>query len=449
MRRVVIVSLIALSGALAVARADDPVPEPAPPEAHEVLANGLEVVVLPSKRAHACSVLTAFRAGARSEDAGEAGVAQLAIRLRRLAACGTREPNAADREIAALGPKNDAGTATGADSVHELSYTWAVVPEDKIGAVLDIERERFVSLRPEKAGLEDVRSALLAEPLKRETRAWNALLALAFPSSGLGRSRLGTPETVSTLGLDAVLAWGKGHLRVDDAVLVIAGARDAKAALELVRAKLGTIPRPDQPPAAAPAIPAAPKGPVRAAIDGPATARHVWLAFRGPAPGGDDEAAFLAATFALKDRVVDALQGKAHEATVRVDARSDCPALLVVSVTPRPSVPLLDVEARARGAANLVRTQPPADMERLRARVARMLDACTSPLDKDLEGAKDEPGALVDAAVDRALAGPLVARRDALKKSLAALGSDAFVAKAKELLSEERLSIATIEPAGK
>jgi hypothetical protein len=88
-------------------------------------------------------------------------------------------------------------------------------------------------------------------------------------------------------------------------------------------------------------------------------------------------------------------------------------------------------------------------MERLRARVARMLDACTSPLDKDLEGAKDEPGALVDAAVDRALAGPLVARRDALKKSLAALGSDAFVAKAKELLSEERLSIATIEPAGK
>jgi hypothetical protein len=76
-----------------------------------------------------------------------------------------------------------------------------------------------------------------------------------------------------------------------------------------------------------------------------------------------------------------------------------------------------------------------------------MLDAGTAPLDPSLEGAKDESRALVDAALDRALASPLALRREALKKSVGAITGEAFLAKMKALLSEERMCIVTIEPA--
>lgn len=456
MKRFVASGLAALLVGLAVARADDPPAQPqprkpaAPSELSEKLANGLEVVVLPSAKAKQVAVVTAWRTGARDEQASEAGTAQLVARLLRKAACGTREAGAADAELAALGPKNSGPQAsTGSDSVHALTWTWATVPEDKVGLVLEIERDRLTALKPTAAVLDEARQGIMTELVKRETRAVNALVALAFPDSALGRPRNGSGETVSSLKLETVEAWRKAHLRIDAGVLVIAGVKDGKAALALVKEKLGSIAKPEGALPVTEAPKAAPKGPLRSSLDGPQMARHVWLAFRGPDAGTDDEAAFLAAVFALKDKVEAGLQGKAREVTVRADARSDSPALLVISASPRPSTPLLDVEARARGAANAVRSEAPGDLDRLKGRVEHLLDGFTSPLDQEIQGAKDEAGAVLEAAVDRALAQPLVLRRETLKKSLRALTGETFLAKAKVLLSEDRMSIVTIEPAGK
>lgn len=430
--RLVPLVLVALVGALVVgARADDPKPpaEPPPQEVREVLPNGLEVVIRPSARAKLCSVLVGYRTGARFEQAADAGVADLVARLHHKAA------------VAAL------GSNTGSDSLHELTYAWAVVPEEKLGAVLDFERDQLVASSATQAQLDEVRQELFNEPVKRETRAWNSLIALAYPDSGLGRPRLGTAESVAALTIDRVEAWRKSHFRVDAGVVVVAGARSAKAALDLVRARLGAVARPEAPPPEAPAVPTSAKGPVRSKLEGPAAARHVWIAFRGPDAGSEDEAFFLAGAFALKDRVLVAMQAKAHDATVHVDARSDAPALLVVSATPRPATPVLDVEARLRGAADVVRNQAPADLEKLKGRVVHMLDACTAPLDPSLEGAKDEGRVLADAALDRALASPLVARREALRKTVGAITAEAFLARMKVLLSEERMCVVTVEPA--
>jgi hypothetical protein len=429
--RVRLVPLVFFVLAVAVARADDPKPptDPALQEIREVLPNGLEVVVRPSARAKLCSVLVGYRTGARFEQTAEAGVSDLVSRLHHRAA------------VAAL------GSNTGSESLHELTYSWAVVPEDKLGVVLDFERDQLVASSATQTQLDEVRQELFNEPVKREARAWNSLIALAYPDSGLGRPRLGTAESVAALTLERVEAWRKAHFRVDTGVVVVAGARNPKAALDLVRARLGAVARPEAPLPEAPAVPPAAKGPVRSRLEGPPAARHIWIALRGPDAGSEDEAYFLAGAFALKDRVVVAMQSKAHDATVHVDARSDAPALLVVSATPRPATPVLDVEARLRGAADMVRNQAPADLEKLKGRVVRMLDACTAPLDPSLEGAKDEGSALADAALDRALASPLVLRRDALKKSVAAITADAFLAKMKVLLSEERMCLVTIEPA--
>jgi len=441
-----IITTVALACAVAALADDPPRQNQAPTELRQTLPNGLETVVMPSARAKWCVVLAGFRAGARDEDPENAGCAQLAARLLRKAACGLRDAGAADRELAALGPRGEDATPTGADAFHELTYTWATVPEEKLGVALDVMRDRLTALHPTEAVLEEERQALLSEPVKRETRAWNVLISLAFPGCSLGRPRLGNAATVTSLSLAQVDAWRAAHLRVDNAVFVIAGPKNAQAALDLVAEKLGKVEKPASPLAAAPPVPAGTKGLGRGKIDGPAGSRHVWIALRGPEPGSDDEAVFLAATFALKDRISTALQGKAHEATVRADARSGAPALLVVSATPRPAAQLLDVEAGARGAVERVRTEAPPEMEKLKARVLRMLDGLTGSLDARLVGARDEAGALLDAVLDRALAAPLVARREALSKKVAALTTETFLARSKELLSEDRMTIVTIEP---
>jgi predicted Zn-dependent peptidase len=350
----------------------------------------------------------------------------------------------ADAELAALAPKT--AEPVGADSMHELTWTWACVPEAQIGLALEIERDRLTALAPTAALLDDARSDLLTERLKPETRAWNLLIGLAFPDCSLGRPRLGSPAVVSSVSLANVEAWRKKHFRIDDAVVVVAGVHDATKALALVKEKLGGIAKPAEALPAPPVVSPPPRGPLDATLGGSSIGRHVWLGFRGPEPGGADEAAFLTAIFALKDRIEVGLRGKAREASVHADARTDAPALLVVSASPRPAASLAEIESLSRTAAGIVRTSSPPDLERLKARAEHMLSSLTGPLDPRIQGAKDEPAVLVEVAVERAFASPLVARREVLLKEVKALTPEMFVQHAREFLSEERLYVVRIEP---
>src|SRR5207249_506117 len=143
-----------------------------------------------------------------------------------------------------------------------------------------------------------------------------------------GRSRFGTPQTVSSLTLDALEAWRKARYRPDNALVVVVGARDAKAALETVAAKLAKIPAAGGAPPGAPPVPAPRKGPQRASVESTAAARELLVAFRGPEPGSDDEAAFLALALRVKDLAGPALRPLAKEHGIQADARSSAPALL-------------------------------------------------------------------------------------------------------------------------
>src|SRR6185295_4555154 len=100
----------------------------------------------------------------------------------------------ADAELRGLGPKNGGGTGSGVRA--GLTWFHANVPEDRLGAALDVERDRWTALKPTAALLEEERASVLAEPIKREARAWNTLIGLAYGDYGLGRPILGTPSSV-------------------------------------------------------------------------------------------------------------------------------------------------------------------------------------------------------------------------------------------------------------
>jgi predicted Zn-dependent peptidase len=447
-----LLAVIVLSGLALSARAADPpvlAPAPGATDVRKKLENGLEVLILPSARARSIVVLTAFGAGSRHEAPAEAGAAQLVARLLRDAACGPREAHAAELELNGLAGLPKGGT--GGDAYHDLTFHYATVPEGQLGAALEIERDRLSALKPTAKLLDEERAACFAElalaSVKPEARARSVLAALVYGESGLGRSRFGTPQTVSSMTLETVEAWRLAHLRLDDALLVIVGVHDAKAALDAVESKLGKLAAPGGARLAAPPLPLPVKGPQRASVDGPVAARELLLGFRGPEPGSDDEAGFLALALELRDRLGPELKGYAKEFHVGADARSNAPALLSISVTPRPSISIADVESRVQGALASVRTDAPGDLAKLRARVASGLARLTAPLDPQLAASKDEPATLVEAALDRAVAEPLLRRREALEKRLAALTSESFLATARSVLADDRACIVAIEPA--
>jgi predicted Zn-dependent peptidase len=456
LRRVLLSSIVALGLIAPFARADDGPAKVAEAlgERRRSLENGLELVVLPSSRARAVVVVTAFRAGPRDETKDEAGISQLVARLYRKASAGARASGAADMELASLAtPLGNAKDLVGFEVKHDAISFFATAPEDKLQAVLDVEKDRLTALAPSPELLEDVRSEAVFQSAsvegKTATRAWNTLLALAYGDCGLGRSRFGSSRAISGLGFDKVDAWRRAHFRPDAALVVIAGAHDPEGALEKAAKTLGAIPKPGDALAARPATPPCPPGPLRATIEGAAAAREVLVAFRGPDPGSDDEAAFLTLGLEVKDRVVAALRGAAHEQWVKLDADSDSPALLYARVSPKASVGTAEIESRTTAAvASLVGEEKlaPAALAALQKRVGHVLQGLTRPVDAALVGRRngDDLTALVEAASDRASSEPLVRRREAIEKRLATLTPDGLRDAAHFYLAPERERVVVV-----
>lgn len=450
-------SPLVLGLASALSRADDaPRPAPAPDEGtrerRRVLENGLEVVAVPSSRAKAVVVVTTFRAGPRDEAKAEAGAAQLVARLWRRSAAGARAAGVAEQELLGLaslvrpsgqGPSGLVGHDVRRDAISEF----ATAPEDRLASVLEIERDRFTSLAPGAEVLEAARTEVVFKSATAEgqvpARAWNTLLALAWGDCALGRPVEGNPRAASALKLDALDAWRKARLRPDAAVVVIAGVHDGEAALAQAAKVLGSVPRPADPLAPRGAVAPAPTGALRAAIEAPHVGREVWLGYRGPEPGAEDEGAFLALALEVKDRVNQAEKGAATEVHLEV-ALSDSPSLLALKMLPRPQASVAEIETRATGAIATLRGDKLAQIAPLRDRALKVLAGQTRALDPVLAAKKDDVGILVQLACDRAAAEPLVRRRDAAAKRLAALTPEGLRDAAHFYLGDDRVRVVVV-----
>ncbi len=213
------------------------------------LSNGLRVVTQSMPDVASASIGIWVGAGARAEDTDEHGMAHL---LEHMAFKGTRtrSARAIAEEIEAVGGEINAAT-----SMEHTAY-FARVLEADTGLALDILSDILTD------------SALEAEELQREQGVivqeiaavadtpddlvFDMLQEVSFSGQTIGRSILGTVESVRGHDRAAVSAFLDRHYRPERMVLAAAGAVDHQEIVARAEAVLGAI-KPAPMPSEAPA----------------------------------------------------------------------------------------------------------------------------------------------------------------------------------------------------
>jgi zinc protease len=244
-RRLTTVCLIA-----ALVLAGVPAPAPAAPIAHrEVLPNGLVLLVAERPGVPIVAVRTFMRAGAVFEPPDRAGLANLTGSLLTRGTAKHSGPEI-DAAIEFVGGSLEAGA--GRDG---LTASLFVLKRD-LGMGLDLLREVVLSPTfPEaevKRKVAQIQAAIKRSEEDPGTVAARALSRLVFGSHPYGTPVEGTIASVGTLTRDDIVAFYRGLVRPDTAVVAVVGDVTVDEARREVLARFGAWPRPAASPPTAP-----------------------------------------------------------------------------------------------------------------------------------------------------------------------------------------------------
>jgi zinc protease len=254
-RRLTTVCLMA-----ALVLAGVPAPAPAAPIAHrEVLPNGLVLLVAERPGVPIVAVRTFMRAGAVFEPPDRAGLANLTGSLLTRGTARHSGPEI-DAAIEFVGGSLEAGA--GRDG---LTASLFVLRRD-LGLGLDLLREVVLSPtfpEPEvRRKVAQIQAAIKRSEEDPGTVAARALSRLVFGSHPYGTPVEGTIASVGALTRDDVVAFYRGFVRPDTAVVAVVGDITVDEARREVLARFGAWPRPAAPP---------PTGPTEAGVAPPRT----------------------------------------------------------------------------------------------------------------------------------------------------------------------------------
>lgn len=253
-----------------------------------VLPSGMTVVTDRMPELGTAAVAVTFKAGSRSETEGEHGLAHL---LEHMAFKGTTRRNARQisEEIEQVG--GDLNAATGTE---QTTYSARILAED-VDLALDVLADIVIEPTFEPAELKRERNVILQEIAGVEDTpddvVFDWLQEAAFPGQTLGRSILGTPQSVRAIDVPAIRAFRDRCYRAGDTVVTAAGAVEHDRIVEAASRFFARLPAGSvEPPAAA------------AYVGGDRRERrsieqlHVTMAFEGYA--FDDDRVFPAQVFA-------------------------------------------------------------------------------------------------------------------------------------------------------
>jgi predicted Zn-dependent peptidase len=252
------------------------------------IANGLTVISRPMPRLETASVALFVDVGSRHEDKRLNGLAHLFEHM-VFKGAGGRSARALSEAIEDVGGELNACTER-----DQTSFTAAVLGEhvplavELLGDLVsrphfepaELEREAEVVLQ-ELAEAEDTPSDIIFEEL------WSA----AFADQPLGRSILGTEESVRAIRSDDLFAWRDAYYRGGSMVLAVAGAVEHEALVALAERHLGSL-TPGSGPTADPARFTAHRR------QGRAKAEQAQLTLAHEAPGIRDDGYLAARLFA-------------------------------------------------------------------------------------------------------------------------------------------------------
>ena len=210
------------------------------------LRSGLRVVSHAMDHLESAALGVWVQAGARSEQESEHGLSHL---LEHMAFKGTHNRTAAQivEEIEAVG-----GEVNAATSVETTSYYARILKTD-VGLGLDILGDILRNSAFDRDELEREKHVILQEiGAARDTpddRVFDLFSEAAYPEQPIGRSILGTADTVSAVVPDMLDTYLTRHYRGPAMVIAAAGAIDHDALLQRVEGWFGDLPLDSGPPA--------------------------------------------------------------------------------------------------------------------------------------------------------------------------------------------------------
>jgi zinc protease len=206
---------------------------------HFKLANGLEVVVIPDRRAPVVTHMVWYRVGSADEPAGKSGIAHF---LEHLMFKGTlKHPNGQfSQVVASVGGQENAFTSS------DYTGYYQRVSREHLKTLMEFEADRMTGLvlseeavKPElNVVLEEQNQRVANSPRARLGEQIDAALYLNHPYS---RPVIGWRHEIATLNREDALAFYRRFYTPNNAILVIAGDVSGDEVKELAEATYGKV----------------------------------------------------------------------------------------------------------------------------------------------------------------------------------------------------------------
>ncbi|HVX85432.1 MAG TPA: pitrilysin family protein [Phycisphaerae bacterium] len=202
------------------------------------LNNGLDVIAEINDAAHSMAVGFMVKTGSRDESAEVSGVSHFLEHM-MFKGTATRNSQQVNEEFDAMGAKNNAFTS------NEVTCYWAqVLPEYTERALELLSDMMRPALRPDDFDMEKkVIIEEIALYLDRPSHVlFEAVMGDHFGEHPMAHSVLGTKESITALGRDAMKAYFDGRYGPGNMVLAAAGAVDFDAFVRLADKYCGAWP---------------------------------------------------------------------------------------------------------------------------------------------------------------------------------------------------------------
>jgi zinc protease len=205
------------------------------------LANGLQVVVLPSRRAPIVTQVLVYKVGSADEKFGHTGVAHF---LEHMMFKGTDRVPSGDfsRIVSRNGGRDNAYTSFDSTGYHQT------VAPDRLEMVMHMEADRMTGLRLTERDLLSERQVVLEERRSRTDNVPAALLDEAVREQLFGRHKpyampiVGYADDIKKLNITALATFYRRFYSPGNAVLIVAGDATPEAVHKLAEKHYGPIP---------------------------------------------------------------------------------------------------------------------------------------------------------------------------------------------------------------
>lgn len=204
------------------------------------MGNGLQVIVLPSRRAPIVTQVLIYKVGGADEVFGRTGIAHFLEHM-MFKGTATLGPGEFSRIIARNGGRENAFTD------FDITGYYQTIAADRLEMVMRMEADRMANLRVVEKELTPERQVVLEERRMRIENVPSSLLDEAVREQLFGRHKpYGMPvsgyvEDVKKLGPGDLAAFYKKHYAPNNAVLIVAGDTNTDAVRKLAERYYGPL----------------------------------------------------------------------------------------------------------------------------------------------------------------------------------------------------------------